>query len=57
VLGCSTGEEAYSIGILLREHMAKLDRRGFGSELIEQTLRYELDAETELEFTPGACAA
>jgi two-component system, chemotaxis family, CheB/CheR fusion protein len=28
-------------------------RRGFGSELIERTLRYELDAETELEFTPG----
>ncbi|WP_201833799.1 CheR family methyltransferase [Microvirga zambiensis] len=28
-------------------------RRGFGSELIEQTLGYELDAETELEFTPG----
>lgn len=25
VLGCATGEEAYSIGILLREHMAALD--------------------------------
>jgi two-component system, chemotaxis family, CheB/CheR fusion protein len=25
VVGCSTGEEAYSLGILLREHMATLD--------------------------------
>jgi two-component system CheB/CheR fusion protein len=25
VLGCATGEEAYSIGILLREHMFRLD--------------------------------
>ncbi|MBW7968814.1 CheR family methyltransferase [Bradyrhizobium sp. BR 10289] len=25
VLGCATGEEAYSIGILLREHMATMD--------------------------------
>ncbi|MBR0798915.1 PAS domain-containing protein [Bradyrhizobium jicamae] len=25
VLGCATGEEAYSIGILLREHIASLD--------------------------------
>jgi two-component system CheB/CheR fusion protein len=25
VLGCATGEEAYSVGILLREHMARLD--------------------------------
>ena len=25
VIGCSTGEEAYSLGILLREHMACLD--------------------------------
>jgi two-component system CheB/CheR fusion protein len=25
VLGCATGEEAYSIGILLREHVAKLE--------------------------------
>ncbi|WP_183231762.1 CheR family methyltransferase [Bradyrhizobium sp. SBR1B] len=25
VLGCATGEEAYSIGILLREHMARMD--------------------------------
>jgi two-component system, chemotaxis family, CheB/CheR fusion protein len=25
VLGCATGEEAYSIGILLREHMSTLD--------------------------------
>jgi len=25
VLGCATGEEAYSIGILAREHMARLD--------------------------------
>lgn len=28
-------------------------RRGFGSELIERTLRYELDAQTDLQFTPG----
>ncbi len=28
-------------------------RRGFGSELIERTLRYELDAHSELQFTPG----
>jgi two-component system CheB/CheR fusion protein len=28
-------------------------RRGFGSELIERTLPYELDATTKLEFTPG----
>ncbi len=28
-------------------------RRGFGSELIERTLRYELDAQTELQFMPG----
>ncbi|GBD49606.1 methyltransferase [Methylopila sp. Yamaguchi] len=26
VLGCATGEEAYSIGILLREHLAKIDQ-------------------------------
>ncbi|MBU6461538.1 MAG: PAS domain-containing protein [Bradyrhizobium sp.] len=25
VLGCATGEEAYSIGILLREHMSKME--------------------------------
>ncbi|MBI5260799.1 MAG: PAS domain-containing protein [Bradyrhizobium sp.] len=25
VLGCATGEEVYSIGILLREHMARMD--------------------------------
>lgn len=25
ILGCATGEEAYSIGILLREHVARLD--------------------------------
>jgi two-component system CheB/CheR fusion protein len=25
VIGCSTGEEAYSLGILMREHMATLD--------------------------------
>ncbi|MEY9185498.1 CheR family methyltransferase [Bradyrhizobium sp. USDA 313] len=25
VLGCATGEEAYSIGILLREHMARME--------------------------------
>src|SRR5262249_40283763 len=25
VLGCATGEEAYSIGILLREHMATIE--------------------------------
>ncbi|MEY9128431.1 CheR family methyltransferase [Bradyrhizobium yuanmingense] len=25
VLGCATGEEAYSIGILVREHMARMD--------------------------------
>jgi len=28
-------------------------RRGFGQELIECTLPYELDARTRLEFTPG----
>jgi two-component system CheB/CheR fusion protein len=28
-------------------------RRGFGTELIERTLPYEIDAETALEFTPG----
>ncbi|HEY7638755.1 MAG TPA: HWE histidine kinase domain-containing protein [Steroidobacteraceae bacterium] len=28
-------------------------RRGFGQELIESTLPYELDARTELAFTPG----
>ncbi|WP_262297918.1 CheR family methyltransferase [Microvirga sesbaniae] len=28
-------------------------RRGFGTELIERTLPYEVDATTELEFTPG----
>ena len=27
-------------------------RRGFGTELIERTLRYELDAQARLEFTP-----
>ncbi len=28
-------------------------RRGFGTELIERTLPHEIDAKTELEFTPG----
>ncbi|WP_114943086.1 CheR family methyltransferase [Microvirga calopogonii] len=28
-------------------------RRGFGTELIERTLPYEIDAKTALEFTPG----
>ncbi|MGU3540826.1 HWE histidine kinase domain-containing protein [Methylobacterium sp. A54F] len=28
-------------------------RQGFGRELLERTLRYELQAETELDFAPG----
>jgi two-component system CheB/CheR fusion protein len=32
-------------------------RRGFGTELLERTLRYELDAETSLQFEPDGCAA
>ncbi len=31
----------------------KPQRRGFGTELIEQTLAYELEGKASLEFTPG----
>lgn len=40
VLGCATGEEAYSIGILLREHMAALD-----NPPIVQIFATDLDAQ------------
>ena len=33
VPGCATGEEAYSLAILLREHMAALDRAAAGADL------------------------
>ncbi|WP_370574010.1 chemotaxis protein CheB [Methanomethylovorans sp.] len=42
VVGCSTGEEAYSIGILLQEHMSKLERtfkvQIFATDLDSQTI-------------------
>ena len=31
----------------------KPQRRGFGTELIERTLAYELEGKASLEFTPG----
>ena len=33
------------------------ERRGFGTELIERTLAYELGGQASLRFEPGACGA
>ncbi|NNM75183.1 CheR family methyltransferase [Enterovirga aerilata] len=58
VLGCATGEEAYSIGILLREHMATLESppqvQIFATDLDGRALaaarvgRYRTNIEAEL---------
>jgi two-component system CheB/CheR fusion protein len=58
VLGCATGEEAYSIGILLREHMSKLDSvpqvQIFGTDIDGRALaaarvgRYRASIESDL---------
>ena len=48
VAGCATGEEAYSVAILLAEHAAKLDERPsiqvFATDLDEHSIRSARDA-------------
>jgi two-component system CheB/CheR fusion protein len=56
VIGCATGEEAYSLAILLLEHIATLDRRPslqiFASDLSESALQRGRDG-----FYPETIAA
>jgi two-component system CheB/CheR fusion protein len=60
VVGCSTGEEAYSIGILLQEHMSKLKRtfkvQIFATDIdtrtIEQARKGVYTASISADITP-----
>ena len=56
VPGCATGEEVYSLAILLREHMDRLARRAAGADLRHRHRRARRSAVARAGRYPGAAA-
>jgi two-component system CheB/CheR fusion protein len=55
VPGCSTGEEAYSIGILLQEHMEKL-RRSFKVQIFATDIDFQAIEDARAGLYPASIA-